>query len=90
MTIQVNIAEAKAKLSELVARAERGEEVVIARHGKPIVTLTVKAAASSRPTEGKRRLGVWEHYGPLIDPELFLRPDPELEAAADGPIFPPE
>jgi prevent-host-death family protein len=33
MTIQVNIAEAKAKLSELVARAEQGEEVVIARHG---------------------------------------------------------
>ena len=87
MTIQVNIAEAKAKLSELVARAEKGEEVVIARHGKPIVTLTVKPAVSA-PQAGKRRLGVWEHLNLKIDPELFLRPDPELEAAADGSVFP--
>jgi prevent-host-death family protein len=40
MAIQVNIAEAKAKLSELIARAEAGEEVVIARHGKPSVIVT--------------------------------------------------
>mgnify|MGYP000942720309 CR=1 FL=1 len=32
MTVQMNIAEAKAKLSELVARAEAGEEVVVAKH----------------------------------------------------------
>jgi prevent-host-death family protein len=89
MTIQVNIAEAKAKLSELVARAEKGEEVVIARHGKPVVTLMVKPHASTL-VDGKRRLGVWEHLNLKIDPELFLRPDPELESAADGPIFPEE
>ncbi len=35
--MQMNIAEAKAKLSELIAAAERGEDVVIARGGKPIV-----------------------------------------------------
>jgi len=87
MTIQVNIAEAKAKLSELVARAERGEEVVIARHGKPIVTLTVKRAPLPL-VNGKRQLGIWDHLNLKIDPELFLRPDPELEAAADGPVFP--
>jgi prevent-host-death family protein len=88
MVVQVNIAEAKAKLSELVARAERGEEVVIARRGKPVVTLTAKAAVDPAPTKGKRRLGVWAHYGPLTDPDLFLRPDPELEAAADERILP--
>jgi len=91
MTIQVNIAEAKAKLSELVARAEKGEEVVIARHGKPIVTLTVKPAPSPAQlplVNGKRQLGIWDHLNLKIDPELFLRPDPELEAAADGPVFP--
>ena len=37
--VQMNIAEAKAKLSELVARAEAGEEVIIARDGKPVVVL---------------------------------------------------
>jgi prevent-host-death family protein len=84
MTIKVNIAEAKARLSELVARAEAGEEVVIARHGKPAVTLT---PTPERP-KGRRKLGVWEHLNLNIDPELFLRPDPELEEAADGPIFP--
>lgn len=31
------IAEAKAKFSELIDRAARGEEVLITRHGKPVV-----------------------------------------------------
>ena len=37
--MQMNVAEAKAKLSELVAAAERGEDVVIARGGRPAVRL---------------------------------------------------
>lgn len=37
--MQMNIAEAKAKLSELIAAAERGEDAVIARGGKPVVRL---------------------------------------------------
>lgn len=87
MTIQVNIAEAKAKLSELVARAEAGEDVVIARHGKPVVTLTAKATPrAQRPG----LLGIWSHLGPLKDPELFLRRDPEIDQWIDAPIFPPK
>ena len=39
MGIHVNIAEAKARLSELVAAAVRGEEVVLDRAGKPQVRL---------------------------------------------------
>jgi prevent-host-death family protein len=35
----INIAEAKAKLSELVARAANGEEIVLARHGQPMARL---------------------------------------------------
>ena len=35
----VNLAEAKARLSELVDRAEAGEEICIARRGKPVVRL---------------------------------------------------
>lgn len=37
----MNIAEAKAKLSELVSAAERGEEVIIARGGNPAVRLVL-------------------------------------------------
>ncbi len=39
MGIQVNIHEAKAHLSNLVTRAEAGEEVVIARANRPTVRL---------------------------------------------------
>ena len=35
----MNISEAKAKLSELIAAVERGEEVIIARGGHPVVKL---------------------------------------------------
>jgi prevent-host-death family protein len=37
--IQVNLAEAKAHLSELVARAEAGESIQISRRGVPVVQL---------------------------------------------------
>jgi len=37
---KVGLADAKAHLSELVARAERGEDVCITRRGKPVVKLT--------------------------------------------------
>jgi prevent-host-death family protein len=36
----VGLAEAKARLSELIARAEAGEDVCISRRGKPVVRLT--------------------------------------------------
>jgi prevent-host-death family protein len=37
--MQVNMHQAKSQLSELVAAAERGEEVVIARSGTPVARL---------------------------------------------------
>lgn len=39
MTIHVNIGEAKAKLSKLIAASLRGEEIVINHAGKPTVKL---------------------------------------------------
>lgn len=68
--MQMNIAEAKAKLSELIAAAERGEEVVIARGGEPVVRLL--AARSKGPAF---RIGIAEH-------EMARVPD-LLEAMAD-------
>jgi prevent-host-death family protein len=40
MMPQVNLAEAKAHLSELVTRAEAGEPILISRRGKPVVQLS--------------------------------------------------
>ena len=48
----VSLAVAKARLSELVDRAERGEEIVISRHGKPVARLTPLPRPPTR-----RRLG---------------------------------
>ncbi len=39
MPITVNIGEAKTRLSELIARVEAGEEVVIARGNAPVARL---------------------------------------------------
>lgn len=48
-----NVSEAKAELSALLALVERGEEVIIARAGKPIARLTL-FDRSKQP----RKLGV--------------------------------
>lgn len=50
---QVNIAEAKAHLSELVQKALAGEEVIIARDNKP----QVRIVPIEQPKKGKRRPG---------------------------------
>ena len=55
MTIHVNIAEAKAKLSGLIAATLRGEEVVIARDGKPQVRLTPVPEAQKIDREARKR-----------------------------------
>jgi prevent-host-death family protein len=45
--MQVTVTEAKAKLTELVKRAEEGEEIVLTRHGHEIVRLVAVKRASS-------------------------------------------
>jgi prevent-host-death family protein len=44
---QVGMHEAKTKLSQLVKRAESGEDMVIARNGKPAVRLVPIAGGAS-------------------------------------------
>jgi len=48
MSTQMNVSEAKARLSELVSAAEQGDDVVIARAGKPVVRLVPVEAPASR------------------------------------------
>lgn len=45
MTIHVNIGEAKARFSELLAAAARGEEVVVDKAGVPYATLVPRPEA---------------------------------------------
>ena len=60
---QVNLYDAKTQLSRLVDRAAAGEEIVIAKGGRPLARL-VPLAARTMP----RRLGLRAH-------EVVLGPD---------------
>ena len=50
---QMNIYEAKSKLSELIERALKGEEVIIARGNKPMVRLEPLPEAKTRRVLGQ-------------------------------------
>lgn len=45
----VNVQEAETRLSQLLAAAERGEEVVVARGGRPVVRLVPVGEPALRP-----------------------------------------
>ena len=66
----VNISEAKANLSKLVALVYRGEKVVIAKNNLPLVDLVI------HKPEGKRRLGLLA--GKLTVPENIMEEDAEI------------
>lgn len=53
--IRVNIAQAKARFSELVRRAMAGEEVVIARDNKPVLKLVALGAPGEKRVPGTAR-----------------------------------
>jgi len=67
----VNDHEAKTHLSKLLARVEAGEEIVIARAGKPIVTMLPVEAPPTREF-GFLDLGEIpdDFYAPLTEEEL--------------------
>lgn len=55
----VNIHEAKTHLSRLIERVEQGEEVVIARAGRPVARLVPMATRMARRLPGRWRGKVW-------------------------------
>ena len=74
---QINIAEAKAKLSSLLDRALAGEEIVIARAGKPLARLV------PMETMTRRKPGAWRGLK-IPNDALFTPMDPEDLDAAEG------
>lgn len=63
MTETVNIHDAKTHLSRLVARVEAGEEIVLARGGRPVARL-VPVSVRTQP----RKLG-------LLRGQIWIAPD---------------
>ena len=77
--ITVTVHAAKTQLSKLIARAEAGEEVIIARGKKPVVRLVPVEDAKPRRQFGAMKGKVW------VGPEFF-EPLPEEELKAwEGP-----
>lgn len=88
--IRANVHEAKSKLSKLIERAEAGEDVVIARNGKPVVRLTPiekpSAQSSKRDILGALAGKVWT--GSAAD---LAEADKAIDRAfAQGDVFPPK
>jgi prevent-host-death family protein len=81
---QVNVYEAKTQLSKLLQQVEAGDEIVIARHGKPIARLVPLQRTATPRQLGSLRGKLW------IAPD-FDEPDAELiDLMEHGPIFPDE
>lgn len=72
----INVYQAKTKLSELIDRAAAGEEIVIARHGRPVARLVAYKPRARK----RRRLGLlagkWNIPDDFDDP----LPDDVLDA----------
>lgn len=81
---QINIHQAKTQLSKLVEEAAQGEEIIIAKAGKPIAKLVPleKTERKSRTPGGMK--------GQIWMAENFDEPMSEEELALwyDSPIFP--
>jgi len=73
-TTTVNIHDAKTQLSKLIERAERGEDVVIARAGKPVVMLT-----RLKPPAKKRELGFLSGHDFMIPDDFDEMGREEIE-----------
>lgn len=86
LSMPVNIFQAKTQLSKLVEMAEHGQDVIIARAGKPVARLTRLEAPAKKPIRfGALKGKIWiaDDFDAPLPPEVLA----EFE---DGQIFPPE
>ena len=74
MAEQVNIGDAKTRFSKLMARVEKGDEIIIARAGKPIVHIhPFKETVSERkPGSAKGQIILADDFDAPL-PEEVLR-----------------
>lgn len=78
MTVSVNVYEAKTHLSQLLDRAAAGEEIVIARAGRPIARLVALGGGSLQ----RRTPGAWRGQVTIADD--FDDLPTEMDAAFGG------
>ncbi|HLB61282.1 MAG TPA: type II toxin-antitoxin system Phd/YefM family antitoxin [Actinomycetota bacterium] len=73
---QVNVHDAKTHLSKLLARVERGEEIVLARAGKPVAKLVPIARLERRPSGfAKGTIWISDDFDDPLPPEFWFGSD---------------
>ena len=82
MSDVVNIHEAKTHLSRLLERVQSGEEITIAKAGRPIAKLTAIHPRPKRRVPGNDAIVIHPDFDdplPEFDPEYMHPDDPMLE-----------
>ncbi|TVQ50397.1 MAG: type II toxin-antitoxin system Phd/YefM family antitoxin [Gammaproteobacteria bacterium] len=79
--MQVNILDAKNRLSELLRRAQAGEEVTIANRGRPVARLVPVTDAA--PASGGRDMLDWLAAHPLADHQRRATADIDAAITAE-------
>lgn len=74
----VNMHEAKTHFSNLAEQVQAGEEIIIARAGKPFMKLVPYTPPKRVPGQGK-------HLFAVEDGDLFMGIDPEIQEMFFGP-----
>jgi antitoxin (DNA-binding transcriptional repressor) of toxin-antitoxin stability system len=75
----VNVHEAKTELSRLLERVEHGEEIIIARAGKPVALLRRYVP----PEQGRRQFGVARGEAQMAD-DFDVWPEDIRRALEEG------
>jgi prevent-host-death family protein len=72
---EVNVHEAKTHLSRLLLRVESGEEIVIARAGKPVARLVPvrRARPTRRPGRFAGRGHIADDFNAPLPPDVLLQ-----------------
>lgn len=73
MSLQVNIHEAKTHFSKLVTRVQKGEEVVVAKAGRPVLRLVpvVRRPRKRLPGSAKGQVVMAPDFDAELPPDLL-------------------
>jgi prevent-host-death family protein len=82
MTTQVNVYEAKTQLSALLTQVEKGEDVIIARHGRPVAKII---PFTDKPI--RRQPGYWKGKVWMAD-DFDEMDEEQLREWYEVPVFP--
>jgi prevent-host-death family protein len=79
--MQVNVADARNKLPQLIKAVEDGESVTICRRGVPVVDIV----RTKEPTRKERKLGTLKGKIQILDPDWWKpMADEEVDTLIEG------